>query len=96
VVIGGHRFDSKKEARRWFELLAKQDAGAITSLRRQVRIPIRVNGVVVSRYVADHVYVEQGKRVVEDVKSAITRKDRTYRLKKRLLAALYGFEIREV
>jgi hypothetical protein len=42
------------------------------------------------------VYLEGGGRVVEDVKSPVTRRLPVYRLKRRLLAALYGIVIREV
>ena len=94
TVIEGIRFDSKKEARRWVELLALQRAGKLSALRRQVRIPIRVNEIVVCRYVADFVYVEAGQRIIEDVKSKITRMNPVYRLKRRMLAAM-GVEIRE-
>ncbi len=96
MTVGGVRFDSRKEARRWAALLDLQAAGAISGLRRQVRIPIRVNGVRVCAYVADAVYVEGGRRVVEDTKSPMTRKLPVYRLKRKLLAALYGIDIREV
>lgn len=36
VVVGGQKFDSKKEAERWRELLLLQRAGKICGLRRQV------------------------------------------------------------
>ena len=36
VSILGIEFDSKKEARRWFELLLLEQAGEISNLRRQV------------------------------------------------------------
>lgn len=94
TVIGELSFDSKKEAARWVELVALQRAGKISGLRRQVRIPIRVNDVIVCRYVADFVYIEAGQRVVEDVKSSFTRMNPVYRLKKKMLAAM-GVEIRE-
>lgn len=94
--MGGVRFDSKKEAKRWGELVALAAAGAISGLRRQVRLPIRVNGTVVCRYVADAVYVEAGRLVIEDTKSPITRKHPVYRLKRKLLAACYAADIREV
>jgi hypothetical protein len=93
--VDGVTFDSRKEAARWVELKAMESAGAIAALRRQVRIPIVVRGVRVCVYVADFVYVLAGRRVVEDVKSAFTRKLPVYRLKKKLLAAL-GVEIQEV
>jgi hypothetical protein len=94
--VDGLRFDSRKEAARWGELCLLRDAGVISGLRRQVRIPIRVKGVTVCRYVADAVYIEGGRRVVEDVKSPATRRLAVYRLKRRLLAAVYGIQIREV
>lgn len=58
-------------------------------------MPIRVNGVIVCRYWADFTYLENGVRVVEDVKSKITRMQPVYRLKKKLVAAAFGVEIRE-
>jgi hypothetical protein len=88
-------FDSRKEAARWVELKALESAGALTALRCQVRIPVVVNGSKVCVYVADFVYIANGRRVVEDVKSAFTRKLPVYRLKKKLLAAL-GTAISEV
>lgn len=72
-----------------------QKAGSIKYLRRQVRIPIRLNDVIVCRYVADATYLEAGRLVVEDTKSKITKANPVYRLKKRMLAAM-GIEIREV
>lgn len=96
VVVDGVHFDSKKEAARWAELKAMEAAGEISGLRRQVRIPLVVNGVRVATYVADAVYVRTGKRVVEDVKSPVTRRLPVYRLKKRLLSAIYGIDINEV
>lgn len=89
------QFDSRKEAARWVELLALQSAGVVSALRRQVRIPIVVRDVKVCVYVADFVYIADSRRVVEDVKSAFTRKLQVYRLKKKLLAAM-GVEIQEV
>lgn len=37
VEVDGIRFDSKKEAKRYLELKALEDAGKITDLKRQVR-----------------------------------------------------------
>lgn len=45
-----------------------------------------------TRYRADFVYVENGERVVEDVKGRITA---MYRLKRAWLLAEYGIRIRE-
>ena len=103
VEEDGHIFDSKKERDRYRELMALHLAGRITAPSLQVRIRCEVNGVLVCSYVADFTYHEidrdgrpVGQLVVEDVKSAFTRKLPVYRLKKKLVAALHGVQIREV
>lgn len=90
--VDGLTFASKREARRYLDLREQQRAGLITDLRTQVEIPCVVNGVTVCVYMADMVYVRDGKRVTEDVKGMRTA---VYKLKRRLLAAL-GTEIIEV
>ena len=49
-------------------------------------------------YVADFVYTDlaTGKEEVIDVKSEITRKNAEYRLKKKMMLAFNGIEIKEV
>lgn len=95
--VGGERFDSAKEARRWQELCLLVRAGEIRDLRRQVAYPLVVNGMLVASFVADFVYVEGGQVVVEDVKGGTTKATRPerYRLKKKLMLAIHGVEIRE-
>jgi hypothetical protein len=90
--VDGIRFDSKKEAARWGELLLMRSAGLIADLERQVRFDLDVNGVRVCRYVADFTYVEGDCVVVEDCKGFRTPE---YKLKRRLLLAIHGIEIRE-
>jgi len=51
--------------------------------------------VKICRYVADFGYIENGAVVIEDVKSKITKGLPVYRLKKKLMKALYGIDIRE-
>jgi hypothetical protein len=46
-------------------------------------------------YIADFVYNEDGKRVVEDVKSAATKKKESYIIKRKLLLWVYGIKLRE-
>ncbi len=94
--VDGIKFDSLKESRRWAELKLMERAGLIADLARQKRFNLAVNGVLVCAYVADHVYTEKGEEVVEDVKSAYTRKNPVYVLKKKLMKACLGIEIREV
>lgn len=100
VKIDGHTFDSQKEANRYTELTQLLKLGMIADLRLQVAFPIVVNGVTVCKYVADFVYAERLNgdefgEVIEDVKSAFTRKNPVYRLKKKLLEASTGKKIRE-
>ena len=98
IVMASHAgpktkiFDSQREYRRWRELFAQQQAGRISGLRRQVPFKLHVNGIAICRYVADLVYVENGQRVVEDVKG---RKTAMYLLKRKWMLAEYGIEIRE-
>lgn len=92
TVIGGQRFDSKKEARRFLELRALERAGKIKNLRCQVPFNLYVNNVLICRYVCDFMYVENGIEIVEDAKGFLTRE---YKLKKKLMLACYGIEITE-
>ncbi len=96
TTIDGVRFDSRREARRWLELKLLEGAGLISDLRRQVRFDLVVNELPVCAYLADFVYHERGETVVEDVKSVATKRLPVYRLKKKLLKALTGLDIREV
>ena len=91
TVVNGISFASKREAARYRELVLLERAGVIKDLSLQVRMPLKVNGQVVSHYVADFQYVEEGKLIVEDAKGFITD---TFRLKSKLVKALYGVEIR--
>lgn len=99
VELDGMVFDSMKEAARWRELVLEQRAGAIKDLRRQVKyelIPAH-KGVVRSEracaYIADFTYYRGGEFIVEDVKGVRTE---VYKIKRKLMAAKYGIEIREV
>lgn len=101
TVVDGQKFDSKKEARRYQELLLLEKAGVIKNLSRQVKfvlIPSQrdENGKVVERecsYKADFTYEEGIKTVVEDVKGYRTKE---YIIKRKLMLYQYGIRIREV
>lgn len=101
TVVDGQKFDSKKEARRYQELLLLEKAGEIENLCRQVKfvlIPSQrdENGKVVERecsYKADFTYEEGIKTVVEDVKGYKTKE---YIIKRKLMLWQYGIRIREV
>lgn len=97
--VDGLRFASKKEARRYGELLILERAKKITELKLQPRFPIIIDGIKVCTYVADFSYqdTEQlhgGGVVVEDVKGVRTA---MYKLKKKLFEASYrGFHVVEI
>ncbi|WP_421782656.1 DUF1064 domain-containing protein [Kiloniella litopenaei] len=97
VEYDGHKFDSKKEARRYQELKLLERAGEVKGLELQKRFPFVVEDKRICVYVADFYYLEQGGgEVVEDVKSPVTRKDPVYRIKNKLFEAIYGYKITEV
>lgn len=105
TLVDGVRFDSRKEARRYERLKLLQTAGAIRDLELQPEFPILVvelwrpdgRRVDVGRYRADFRYVDTftGEVVIEDTKTGPT-KTTAYRLRKRIVEALYGITIREV
>lgn len=90
--VGGILFDSRKEARQWERLLLRQGSGQIHGLQRQVPYPLEVNGVLVCEYVADWTYFEGDVLIVGDCKGVRTE---AYKLKKRLMLAVWGLEILE-
>lgn len=98
TTVDGITFDSKREADRYLVLKSMEEEGVIEDLRRQVRYELVPAFDVDGRhcrpvyYVADFVYVEDGKEVVEDVKGMRTD---VYRLKSKLFARRYGKVIKE-
>ena len=96
TILDGISFDSRKESARYSDLKLMHRAGAITDLTLQPKFDIVINGQKVCSYIADFSYVENGVTVVEDVKSEMTRKLPTYRLKKKLMKAVHSIEVREI
>lgn len=113
-VSNGRIADSRKEARRYEELLLLQRAGRISNLRTQVPyelIPAQYetyerygkngnrlkDGIkLVERavnYVADFVYLEGDKLVVEDTKGVRTP---DYIIKRKLMLHIHGIRIQEI
>ncbi|WP_409076975.1 DUF1064 domain-containing protein [Paraburkholderia sp. FT54] len=83
---------------RWHDLVQMQARGEISELELQVPF-VLADPVVIAgrkrpalRYVADFVYEQDGKTVVEDVKGRVTE---GYRIKRHLMAAR-GITIKEV
>ncbi len=93
VCRGGKRFDSKHEAAVYEELRLRCMAGEYLGLGLQVAFYLP-GGI---KYLADFVAItKEGGIVVMDAKSEATRRDKVYRLKKRLMKECLGLEIREV
>lgn len=98
TVVDGMTFDSSREADRYLVLKSMEKDGDIEDLRRQVRYELVPAFDVDGKhyrpvfYVADFVYVKDGKTVVEDVKGMKTD---VYRLKSKLFARRYGLNIME-
>ena len=92
TIVDGIRFASKKEARRYVYLKARERAGEIGAFRRQPRYPLVVNGLHVATYIGDFDYIDAiaNRYVTEDVKGVKTPK---FILKAKLFHALYGREV---
>lgn len=88
VTIGDRRFHSKAEAARWVILQEWEKKRIISQLRCQVTYQFQC-GV---KYVADFVYMEKGRIVVEDCKGVITK---DYAIKRKMMRHEFGIEIAE-
>lgn len=93
TVVEGIKFDSRAEAEHWVVLRELERLGTITNLRRQVPFRLEVNGFLICKYLADFCYDESGVPIVVDVKGRIMP---VYALKKKLMRACLGIEIREI
>lgn len=105
VVVDGIVFDSRKEGQRWKELKILEDSGEIDKLERQVKFQLLPrqtgsDGKVLERkveYVADFVYIRDGKVIVEDVKGY--RGGGAYevfKLKKKMMLYFFGIRVKEI
>lgn len=95
TVVDNVRFASKREAAHYESLKVLFHYGKIASLELQPRFRLEVNGELICTYVADFRYVDllSLKTIIEDVKGMKTP---AYRLKKKLMKAIHGIEIREI
>ncbi len=95
----GKAFDSRKEAHRYGELKLMERAGLIKDLHTQVKFELipKQKGERACAYVADFVYTdcETGQKVVEDVKSAATKKKESYIIKRKLMLYVHGIKLKE-
>lgn len=105
VDLDGMTFDSKKEHKRYIELKARQQRGEIFGLEHHTKFELapktKIEGEKRAkpalRYFADFTYyISTGEYIVEDVKSAATRKLASYRNKKHLMKTVFNIDVREV
>lgn len=100
----GMKFDSKKEYMRYIELTVQMQRNEIQDLKCQVKFELAPKVKLVGekktkpalRYFADFTYIKNGVLVVEDVKSAVTRKLASFRNKKHLMKSVFDIDISEV
>lgn len=102
VRIDGTYFASQREARRYTELKIMTRAGEVSDLVLHPKYPLMVNGHLVATYCADFAYTTpSGQRIVEDVKAKKDEYGKSatitalYKIKRALMFALHGIEIRE-
>lgn len=93
TIVNGTTYDSKKEARRGTELEHLERIGAITNLQRQVRFELQEaytnnkgEHIRAITYVADFVYQQGNRRIVEDTKGIQTD---VFKIKKKLFEKRY-------
>ena len=97
TVINEITFDSKKEATYYGILKLKEKAKLIDRFEMQVRYDLVVHNIKIGFYKADFVTYKNGKAIeVIDVKSEMTKKLPVYRLKKKLMKAIYNIDIVEI
>ena len=97
VTVNGKVFDSKKEAKRYCELIKLEQAGLIKDLETQKKFLLldsfKKNGKTYKQisYHADFVYfdVYSKKTIVEDVKASKNFKTDVYKIKKKLFEFIY-------
>lgn len=93
--VDGIKFQSKAEAKYYGNLKLLKRAGQIKYFKRQVPFRIVVNGHFICTYKADFVvYHNSGHRDVVDVKSEATENLYFFQIKKKLLLACYGLELK--
>ena len=104
IMIDNIEFDSKKEGLRYKELKLLQRAGLIHNLKMQTTFILqpsfKKNGKTIRAitYKADFDYqTNDGRHIVEDVKSKATEKDKVYRIKRKMLQYKYdNIEFKEI
>lgn len=94
TVYNGREYDSKKEAIRAFELDLMVKAKIVKKWIPQQQFVFNYNGIKICSYYADFtVHYVDGHIEVEDVKGVRTG---VYIIKKKMMKAFYGINIKEI
>lgn len=101
VNADGHRFDSKHEYAEYLKLNVRERAGEIEGLRVHVTFALfdpgeNCRGEYWGRYTADFVYKENGKTIVADAKSVVTKARRDWKKTRQAMKACYGYDVIEL
>lgn len=98
TTIGNLKFDSKKESYRYQQLEILQKAGKISELELQKVYKLTVNGQLICKYIADFEYLDHaiGQYVTEDAKGGSATITPAFRIKAKLMKALYDIDVRLV
>jgi len=89
-VVDGIRFASTGEADYYIYLKGLLNLGKISNLKLQTKFSIDLNGVHICNYLADFEYDDENGHHVVDYKGCVTP---VFRLKRKLVKALYGVDI---
>jgi len=90
-------FASKFEAKRYGELQLQEKIGHITELRTQITYPLTVNSQHICKYIADFQYKDlAGNLIVEDTKGSEKAVTEVFNLKRKLMGAIYGIDVKPV
>lgn len=90
TYIDGIRFDSKAESMHYLYLKSLEREGRISNLERQTKIDFKINGKKIFTYKPDFEYDDATGHHIVDVKGVQTP---VFKLKKKLIEALYGINI---
>lgn len=99
TTVGENNFDSKREAKRWGDLVNLQRSGEITDLERQVKYELAPSVKIAGenrarpalRFTADFRYFKKGYIVVEDCKGF--RKETAFRIRQHLMKSVHGIDV---
>lgn len=96
-TVDGRVFASKKEAARYAGLLLEVRAGLIRDLELQPKFEVFINGKKLCHYTADFRFSRcgTGETVILEVKSSGSRKEASYKLRRRAAELAHGITVTE-